>query len=49
MLLEELKTLWHLNMMLEIFEGNRVSELYFNQNLDALVPETKVGGFLCLN
>lgn len=42
--LEELKkkeTLWHLDMMLEIFEGNRVSELYFNQNLDALVPELK--------
>ena len=42
--LEELKkkeTLWHLDMMLEIFEGNRVSELYFNQNLDAIVPELK--------
>lgn len=42
--LEELKkkeTLWHLDMMIEIFEGNRVSELYFNQNLDAIVPELK--------
>lgn len=42
--LEELKkkeTLWYLDMMLEIFEGNRVSELYFNQNLDAIVPELK--------
>lgn len=35
MSLEELKkkeTLWHLNMMLEIFEGNGVTELYFNRN-----------------
>ena len=42
--LKELKkkeTLWHLDMMIEIFEGNRVSELYFNQNLDAIVPELK--------
>lgn len=42
--LEELKekeTLWHLNMMLEIFEGNGVSELYFNRNLDAPNPELK--------
>ena len=34
--LEELKakeTLWHLDMMPEIFEGNGVTELYFNQNL----------------
>ena len=42
--LEELKkkeTLWHLNMMLEIFEGNGATELYFNRNLDALEPELK--------
>ena len=42
--LEELKkkeTLWHLNMMLEIFEGNGVSELYLNRNLDAPAPELK--------
>lgn len=42
--LEELKkkeTLWHLNMMLEIFEGNGSTELYFNRNLDAREPELK--------
>lgn len=42
--LEELKTketLWHLNMMLEIFEGNGVTELYFNRNLDIPAPELK--------
>lgn len=42
--LEELKkkeTLWHLDMMLEIFEGNRVSELYFNRNLIAKAPKLK--------
>ena len=38
---EPKKNIWHLNMMLEIFEGNGVSELYFNQNLDALVPVLK--------
>ena len=34
--LEELRkreTLWHLDMMLEIFKGNGVTELYFNRNL----------------
>lgn len=34
--LEELKAkeaLWHLDMMPEIFEGNGVTELYFNRNL----------------
>jgi hydrolase, NUDIX family len=42
--LEDLKrseTLWHLNMMLEIFEGNGVTELYFNRNLNAPDPELK--------
>lgn len=42
--LDELKakeTLWHLDMMLEIFEGNGVTELYFNRNLDAPNPELK--------
>ena len=42
--LEDLKkkeTLWHLNMMLEIFEGNGVTELYFNRNLDAPNPKLK--------
>lgn len=42
--LEELKakeTLWHLDMMLEIFEGNGVTELYFNRNLNAPNPELK--------
>lgn len=41
--LEELRkreTLWHLNMMLEIFEGNGVTELYFNRNLD--VPDSEL-------
>lgn len=39
--LKEKETLWHLNMMLEIFEGKRVTELYFNRNLAALAPELK--------
>lgn len=42
--IEELKakeTLWHLDMMLEIFEGNRVTELYFNRNLNTPDPELK--------
>lgn len=42
--LDELKkkeTLWHLDMMLEIFENKRVTELYFNRNLAALAPELK--------
>ena len=42
--LEELKekeTLWHLDMMLEIFEGNGVTELYFNRNFDTPNPELK--------
>lgn len=42
--LEELKakeTLWYLDMMLEIFEGNGVTELYFNRNLDTPNPELK--------
>lgn len=42
--LEDLKkkeTLWHLNMMLEIFEGNGVTELYFNRNLNTPNPELK--------
>lgn len=44
MSLEDLKkkeTLWHLDMMLEIFEGKRVTELYFNRNLAAPAPELK--------
>lgn len=42
--LEELKakeTLWHLDMMLEIFEGNGVSELYFNRNENKNSPTLK--------
>ena len=39
--LKKKETLWHLNMMLEIFEGNGVTELYFNRNLDALDPDLK--------
>ena len=42
--LEELKTketLWHLDMMLEIFEGNGVTELYFNRNLNTPNPKLK--------
>lgn len=42
--LEELKakeTLWHLDMMLEIFEGNGVSELYFNRNENKNTPTLK--------
>ena len=42
--LEELKakeTLWHLDMMLEIFEGDGVTELYFNRNLNTPNPELK--------
>lgn len=42
--LEELKkkeTLWHLDMMLEIFEGKRGTELYFNRNSDTFKPELK--------
>lgn len=39
--LKEKETFWHLNMMLEIFEGKRVTELYFNRNLAALAPELK--------
>ena len=42
--LEELKekeTLWHLDMMLEIFEGNGGTELYFNRNFDTPNPELK--------
>lgn len=42
--LEELKkkeTLWHLDMMLEIFEGNWVSELYFNRNENKNTPILK--------
>lgn len=42
--LEELKkkeTLWHLDMMLEIFEGNLVSELYFNRNENKNTPILK--------
>ena len=44
MSLEELKkkeTLWHLNMMLEIFEGNGVTELYFDRNANAKEPSLK--------
>lgn len=44
MSLEELKkteALWHLDMMLEIFCGNGVSELYFNRNGTATCPELK--------
>ncbi|MBO3426965.1 8-oxo-dGTP diphosphatase [Clostridium perfringens] len=42
--LEELKakeTLWHLDMMLEIFEGNGVTELYFNRNENKNSPTLK--------
>lgn len=39
--LKKTETLWHLDMMLEIFEGNGVTELYFNRNLDAPAPELK--------
>ena len=42
--LKELKkkeTIWHLDMMLAIFEGNGVTKLYFNRNLDAPDPELK--------
>ncbi len=44
MSLEELKkkeALWHLEMMLEIFCGNGVSELYFNRNGTTTCPELK--------
>ncbi len=44
MSLEELKkkeTLWHLDIMLEIFEDKRVTELYFNRNLATLASELK--------
>lgn len=42
--LEDLKkkeTLWHLNMMIEIFEGNGVTELYFNRNENKDTPTLK--------
>lgn len=42
--LEKLKakeTLWHLDMMLEIFEGNGVTELYFNRNENKNSPTLK--------
>jgi len=42
--LEELKkkeTLWHLDMMLNIFENKGTTELYFNKNSDAFKPELK--------
>lgn len=42
--LDELKvkeTLWNLDMMLEIFEDNRVSELYFNRNENKNTPILK--------
>lgn len=42
--LKELKkkeTLWHLDMMLEIFEGTGVTELYFDRNADAKEPKLK--------
>ena len=41
---EELKkkeTLWHLDMMLNIFENKGTTELYFNKNSDAFKPELK--------
>lgn len=44
MSLEELKkkeALWHLEMMLKIFCGNGVSELYFSRNGTATCPELK--------
>ena len=44
MSLDELKkkeALWHLDMMLEIFCGNGVSELYFSRNGTASSPELK--------
>lgn len=28
----EVEIFWHLDMMLEIFEGNGVTELYFDRN-----------------
>ena len=42
--LEKLKakeTLWHLDMMLEIFEGNGITELYFNRNENKNSPTLK--------
>lgn len=39
--LKKKETLWHLNMMLEIFEGNGVTELYFNRRFNAPDPELK--------
>ena len=42
--LKELKkkeTLWHLDMMLEIFEGNGVTELFFNRNENKNTPTLK--------
>ena len=39
--LKKKETLWHLDMMLEIFEDNGVTELYFNRNVDAPEPELK--------
>lgn len=42
--LKELKkkeTLWHLDMMLEIFEDNGVTELYFNRNENKNSPTLK--------
>lgn len=44
MSLDELKkkeTLWHLDMMLEIFCGKESSELYFNRNGTATCPKLK--------
>lgn len=39
--LKKKRNLMHLDMMLEIFESKKVSELYFNRNLKASNPELK--------
>lgn len=44
MSLEELKkreTLWHLDMMLKIFEDSSISELFFDQNSTSVSPVFK--------
>lgn len=39
--LKKIETLWHLDMMLEIFCGSEYSELYFNRNAKAILPTLK--------
>lgn len=39
--LKEKNTLWHLNLMLEIFCKSGLTELYFDKNASALVPILK--------